>query len=407
MPLSLTADPRLVYRWGFRLLALALPLSIAISNILWIPMAVLFGWELATRRLQWRHSSVDIPILIFCAVIVLTALLGGHSLTSLESMRDFSLLIIFWMTDQRLEHEEIPLILRLLIIASVVSGAWGVMQWVMSHSDACVQWGQSLGSRTHEYLFLKIGRAMGSRSHYLTYAESLLYAWALILPMFFREFRWSRTIAFLLITLGIVFSMTRMAWMICILFVAVELFRSRWKGRWQAASGILLLIAVFFMASPLLQHRAMTLLQAPSDAMVIGRFDIWKAGGEVIKRSPWLGVGWNNVSTAADHYYVPYVRDQTAPSVGHLHNTYLQFWAASGIVGLIAFLGMMAAFTLPLFRFAPWEIKYAALTFLLSGLTETNFNDAEILMMFLFIAAVGHIVIRSPNRLESSDSQLS
>jgi O-antigen ligase len=74
-----------------------------------------------------------------------------------------------------------------------------------------------------------------------------------------------------------------------------------------------------------------------------GRYYLWQAGIEMIKDHPLFGVGSDNVPTEAyryaARYFTAYGEDIYLPGVsGGLHNLFFQITAASGLVGLAAFI---------------------------------------------------------------------
>lgn len=77
-----------------------------------------------------------------------------------------------------------------------------------------------------------------------------------------------------------------------------------------------------------------------------GRTDIWKIAMRMGKANPVLGVGLGNFQTSSVHYLLEpgtitrsdYIVDE--PKVAH--NTYLEMFAETGLVGLVLFLGVAA-----------------------------------------------------------------
>jgi len=76
------------------------------------------------------------------------------------------------------------------------------------------------------------------------------------------------------------------------------------------------------------------------------RFFIWQGTWEMIKSSPFLGVGGGlfflrfSLFCPSDYYF----QDVAVDATRHAHNEFLQIWAETGIVGLILFLSVVVFF---------------------------------------------------------------
>ena len=61
---------------------------------------------------------------------------------------------------------------------------------------------------------------------------------------------------------------------------------------------------------------------------------IWESSVDIIKNQPFMGVGLGNYNKVINEKYLA---EMPKIKVQHAYNTYLQFWAETGIVGLILF----------------------------------------------------------------------
>ena len=68
------------------------------------------------------------------------------------------------------------------------------------------------------------------------------------------------------------------------------------------------------------------------------RMDYWTAGMRMVRQRPLMGVGLGNF---ADHFFAHKTR--TGEETRYAHNDYLQILAETGAVGLLAFVGLLAA----------------------------------------------------------------
>ena len=67
------------------------------------------------------------------------------------------------------------------------------------------------------------------------------------------------------------------------------------------------------------------------------RYELWQAGGEMIKQHPFLGIG----SRSFGEYATDYGEISHDNRGKNSHNTYIEVTATSGFIGLICFLGML------------------------------------------------------------------
>jgi O-antigen ligase len=120
----------------------------------------------------------------------------------------------------------------------------------------------------------------------------------------------------------------------------------------------------------------------------------WRTGVAMIRANPLTGVGPQRVGLVFDQY-VPADVPRPLPVgwYGHLHSIYLQTAAERGLPALVLLLAMIGQ---ALWRFArpgtpPWlrhGATAALIAVLVSGITEHNLGDSEVLMMTLSVMAL-------------------
>lgn len=140
------------------------------------------------------------------------------------------------------------------------------------------------------------------------------------------------------------------------------------------------------------------------------RFEMWKTGWRIFEERPWFGVG--------DISLEPYYKQKKSPYLkeiqGHLHNNYVHVLAILGGIGFIVFIYMLGMVFLRLHR-AVGAVKgsefFYPLTlgvigsftgFLVSGLTEWNFGDHEIITMVWFFCGLAIAAERIALRMKES-----
>lgn len=157
-------------------------------------------------------------------------------------------------------------------------------------------------------------------------------------------------------------------------FIAVG---GHWRGRLLVLSLVVAIAGFSFFnyaASPELRERVTTVGSGS------GRVDLWTVGWRMVEDKPINGVGFGNFSDASARYVLEpgdvargqYVIDDAKLA----HNTYLEFWAETGIVGVATFLLIVG--------FCLWTALRAAREFAIRG-----DNSFELLARATFVAMAG------------------
>lgn len=126
------------------------------------------------------------------------------------------------------------------------------------------------------------------------------------------------------------------------------------------------------------------------------RFALWRAGWLIFKDHPLVGVGDIDLADL----YKQYKRNFDKEIQGHLHNNYIHLLVTLGIFGFIAVMFLLLNIFIvhiknySVLKGEPFAASYALgaagsfVAFLVSGLTEWNFGDHEIITMIWFMLAL-------------------
>jgi putative inorganic carbon (HCO3(-)) transporter len=239
--------------------------------------------------------------------------------------------------------------------------------------------------------------------------------------------------------LGVLFSLSYLAnaswrrawWMLPVATVTVAALaftysRNAWLGLAAGALGLVLtaqrslrivavlatvlILAAVTMPGPV-SERAKSVVNL-EDSTLRDRVAMWRSGLAMIADHPLLGVGPGEVRTWYQQYRRP---EAVRPSTGHLHNSAIQIAAERGLPALVAWLWLWIVF----FREGWWilartnrepAIRRAlvcaslagVLGFLVAGLFEHNFGDAEVVMVVFALMAQPWIVARELARVETT-----
>lgn len=259
-------------------------------------------------------------------------------------------------------------------------------------------------------------RASGPLGHYMTFSGVLLIAVPLLLTVRGRVAGLAARIVAALAVAMIGLTFTRSAWIGVGVAIAVYVACGRVGAaavrpaspadpKRRAASiaatsvaGIVIIAVVLgAIAGPdALYARASSTfsLEDPSNR---DRLAMAATGFKIIKAHPWLGIGPGVMEQVYPAWVVDWAVHESNP---HLHNNVLHIAAERGVLGLGAWLWMIAAFALAAWRVLRAEgpggrggpearAALAALAgFLAMGMFEYNFSDSEVLMSLLYVVSL-------------------
>lgn len=130
------------------------------------------------------------------------------------------------------------------------------------------------------------------------------------------------------------------------------------------------------------------------------RIILWKLNLTIFNNYKWLGAGWGENTKKLPIYY----QRMNLPKdfiVSHAHNQFLHLLAGTGVLGLscyLLFFGFFLTGAFRLFQVIPqneiWDrglvlgVGSAQIEFLVSGLTEANFEHAKVRFVLLFLLAL-------------------
>jgi O-antigen ligase len=159
-----------------------------------------------------------------------------------------------------------------------------------------------------------------------------------------------------------------------------------------------------------IRHRIRSALD-PNDDNTRNRIELAGTALRLIRDNPWLGVGPENVATEA----LRYRGTNEFPNFmyQHMHNNFLQVASERGVPGLLLwlwFMGRLGWDSATVYRrnrsksvsgtegesaIMVSSIAMGALVSLLvAGLAEWNFNDSEVLILFMFLVAAPYTFLK-------------
>ncbi len=247
-------------------------------------------------------------------------------------------------------------------------------------------------------------RARGTYSHFTTYAEVLMQLTALVVGLWLAfPGRWRKesvgfVLAALLLAAALTATFTRASWAALLLAALVMLWlRVGWRAR--LATAALALVALLGMNQVLIAKRGVGFYN-PNDLSMQYRRLMWEDGLRLVREHPLLGIGMDTVKVRWKELGIRAYESMGLRS--HFHSTPIQLAVERGLLGLGAWLWLMAAYALMLLRrllrpppAGDWwtqglrlGILGATLGFLASGLLHYNFGDSEVVMLFWLLMGI-------------------
>jgi O-antigen ligase len=382
-------------RWALLVLFfVSFGLSVALQQGL-LGLLLAFAGYTVWRNKDFPASPLDCPLLLFLAALLVSTCLSPAVWNSLAGYRKLWLVGAFFVTYHLVRSpREGGRLVSLMVVTAVAVAAYGIVQ----HFTGLDLAKQLVGKDPNLDPFW-FGREEGFRSKGfspsgITYAHSLAFPLIfLTVRLFAPGLRWRERFLLLggwgLMIFALLFSLTRGVWLAYVVVLIVLGVVEGGRAVLAVGTCVVLLSLALLAAGAGVRERVTQIFDFQVN---VGRSSIWQANLDMIKDRPWFGWGYGNYRKFRDSYYQRYPE---ANRTAHAHNDFLQMWVDGGLCGLAAFLvlcwvilraGWQAYRLLPRgtepLRSLALGSTLGVLGFLLGGLTQYNFGDAEVVIVF-------------------------
>jgi O-antigen ligase len=322
-------------------------------------------------------------------------------LNSLAGYRKLWLVSAFFVTYHLIRGpQEAWRVVSIMVMVAVGVAAYGIVQHFTG-----IDLARQLVGKTPSLTPFWFGQQEGFRTKGflpsgITYAHSLSFPLTILTVRLFAADlrRWDR-LALLggwgLMVFALLFSLTRGVWLAYLIVLGMLGVINGGKALLAVTVCAALLGGALVIAGFGVRERVTQMFDFQAN---IGRSQIWRANLDMVKERPLVGWGYGNYRKFRDSYYQRYPK---ADTTAHAHNNFLQLWVDSGLVGLGAFLFLFGAvlragwqayqrslISEEPFRSLTLGCTLSILGFLLGGLTQYNFGDAEVVIVFWAMAGV-------------------
>lgn len=157
-------------------------------------------------------------------------------------------------------------------------------------------------------------------------------------------------------------------------------------GLWTRYRKIVLtsvMIGLLFIVAIPFSREKLFALASGGDPSQENRYVLWAAAGDMLKQSPFLGVGLMGFRESFKNY--PVGPDQVVQN--YPHNIFLNFWLETGLLGLISIFAVLVVFLKRLHGELKIPLLAAMMVIFLHGLVDVPYfkNDLSVLF-WLFLA---------------------
>jgi O-antigen ligase len=280
------------------------------------------------RRLSlaWPRTAYDLPLALFLVAALLSLLVTEYPLLSVRELRALILepVLFFWLL--HVLRGSAPFALAGFLVAATITALAAIAQ-IPLHVGGTTAEGVRRAQAWYpsaNHLALMLGRAL---PFLLAAALGGLGRW-LWLPV-------------AIVGGGLLLTFSSGGWLggtAAAMVVALVLGRRRLAVRAGAAAAAVLVVVSGLAIAGILPERLSPLRQTSGL-----RLDLWLSTLQMIRDRPVLGVGLDNFAYL---YQQIYLREGAAaePNLSHPHNWLLHFWVELGLLGLVAFGGLLFRF---------------------------------------------------------------
>ncbi len=287
------------------------------------------GWKLLVaareRRLEidWLKFPIPVSLLVFFALVAISLLPDFHAAGDFRYLF-FGCAHALMVIDLCREPKRRRLLFLLLgLLPGLVT-----LRGIVSHPDI---------------LTLDPMRRLGFP---LDHANTAGYLFAMSLPLALAlilsekgSLRALSIVSFAAQFIGLVLTYSRGSW---VAWAASMVFLLVVSKRWKLVVCLLLVPALLYIFVKPLQDRALTLARPQADAALTDRMRIMRGALELGYEHPVRGIGYGRgrLKEALRPTYEG-TADENSP-IWHAHNVYIELFAETGILGLGAFLWLLA-----------------------------------------------------------------
>lgn len=348
-----------------------------------------------TKKFRLARNPLNIPIAAFLVAAAIGVIMAVDFKHSLKGYMTLGWMSIFFLFVNNVKDEtQFKRLIRILILITTIAGAYAIFQH-FTRIDF-------FGNVT--YLRKSLARSTGFFNSPQTFGNYIL----LLLPVVFglsfysntrREKRWLQLSSLIILT-AIIFSYTRGVWLGVIgglIFMAIL----RSKKLLFALVTAIIVVSMFLVFLPSSRVTQRVVRTFKSERPVGDRIYFWQGSLRIIRDYPITGLGWEGFGIV----YREYKPAEGRQLVCHAHNNFIDMAVDSGLLGLGIFIWLLITIykvgfhifkelEQGYFKGIAWGFLGSFTAFLIAGLSQYNFGDSEVVMLFYFLLAMVMVIPR-------------
>ena len=350
---------------------------------------------LAMRKFQLARNPLNIPIASFLVAVAVGVIMAVDFKHSLKGYTTLGWISIFFLFVNNVKNvTQFKKLIRILIIITTITGAYGIFQ----HFTGIDFFGNV------QHLSYSLTRSPGFFNSPQTFGNYILLVLPVVIGLSFysktgREKRWLQLSSLIILT-AIIFTYGRAVWVGLIGgLILMTILRSK-RLLLSIVAGIIIcsIFVIIFSSSQFAQRVVGTL---KSNRPLADRTEFWEGSLRILKDYPITGLGWEGFRLAYPRYKPPEGRYL----VCHAHNNFIDVAVDSGFLGLGIFLWLLVTIYKVgfhifkelkegYFKGIAWGFLGSFTAFLIAGLSQYNFGDSEVVMLFYFLLGMVMVIPR-------------
>jgi O-antigen ligase len=377
------------------LLAVALPASIAAMNAcLGALVAVMVFGSTPEERTRFLHAALPLTPLIIALLIVYVA----NSAPSMKGLRPLWGLMALPLLAVYLRQVQEERWLKWFSVALLIAIAIGVMQF--SGVKELTMFGLKGATRSL--------RASGFFVNPMTFAGIVMFSSLMFAALCIVSERRLYRVMLILSVAGLLFSITRNAWVGTLVATPLILIGHRKAVIWACV--LAAISATVVLAIPRMSNRVptTTTLTGKEAESVGARMVLWKEAIAHFRENPVFGGGFASFGERVNRNHSRQVVNLERP---HAHNNLLHIAAESGLVGLLGFLSTWVWIFLRTYRSPRSAFRRGGMAcivaFMAAGMFEYNFGDSEVMIGLMAWLGLAWSAPREVVQTANSDSSSS
>jgi len=347
------------------------------------------------KKFHLVKNPLNIPIAAFLVAVAIGVIMAVDFKYSLKRYMSLGWTSIFFLTVNNVKDvTRFKKLVRILILITTIAGAYGIFQHLTKIDF--------FGNVKH--LHLPLARSTGFFDGPATFGNYILLVLPLVIGLSYysktiREKRWLGLSSLIILT-AIIFSYGRGVWLGLIAGLIFMAILSSRRLFLSIVAGIIV-CSMFILILPSSEFSQRVVGTFRSKRPVGDRTEFWEGSLRIVRDYPITGVGWEGFRKVYPRYRPVEARESGC----NAHNNFIDVTVDGGLLGLGMFLWLLMTIYKVSFHIfkkledgylkgISWGFLGSFTAFLIAGLSQYNFGDSEVVMLFYFLLGMVMVIPR-------------